>query len=91
MTIKWSQEVQSNVIDVPKGLFTWKDSLKIAKALKQASDTSKKTKGTKFASAMRLLTFYINRAGTKLDPEQKKILNQAKRELRILYHRPVLK
>lgn len=90
MSVKWSQDVHSNAMDIPKGIFTWKDPLKIARALKHAADTSTRTKGTKFASAMRMLTFYINRAGTNLDPEQKKILTQAKTQLRIIYHRPVL-
>lgn len=90
MSVKWSQEIHSNAMDLPKGIFTWKDPKKIARALKQSSDTSSRTKGTKFASAMRMLTFYINRAGTKLDAEQKKILIEAKKELRIIYHRPVL-
>ncbi len=37
---------------------------------------------------MSMLTFYINRAGTKLDPAQKERLDAAKDELRILYGRP---
>lgn len=90
MSVKWSQEIQSSALDLPKGIFTWKNPQSIAKALKQASDISKKTKGTKFASAMRMLTFYINRAGTNLDPSQRNILQQAKRELRILYNKPIL-
>ncbi len=34
---------------------------------------------------MSMLVFYINRAGSNLDEEQKRILEQAKEELRILY------
>ena len=34
-----------------------------------------------------MLVFYINRAGSKLDPEQKAILEAAKQELRKLYGR----
>ncbi len=34
---------------------------------------------------MSVLNFYINRAGKSLDPKQKKILKQAKVELRKLY------
>jgi hemerythrin-like domain-containing protein len=36
---------------------------------------------------MSMLVFYINRAGKHLDKEQKKILEQAKDELRKLYGR----
>jgi hypothetical protein len=36
---------------------------------------------------MSMLVFYINRAGAKLDEEQRKILEQAKTELRKLYGR----
>ena len=37
---------------------------------------------------MSMLTFYINRAGAKLPAAQKKILEDAKDELRTLFHRP---
>jgi hypothetical protein len=36
---------------------------------------------------MSMLVFYINRAGNKLDDDQKKVLEQAKSELRKLYGR----
>ncbi len=36
---------------------------------------------------MSMLVFYINRAGSGLDEEQRRILEQAKIELRKLYHR----
>jgi hypothetical protein len=36
---------------------------------------------------MSMLVFYINRAGTKLDRDQKRILEQTKDELRKLYGR----
>jgi hypothetical protein len=37
---------------------------------------------------MSMLTFYINRAGNKIDPAQRECLEAAKDELRILYGRP---
>ena len=40
-----------------------------------------------FRSAMSMLTFYINRAGSKLPPERKRTLEQAKDELRRLFGR----
>ncbi len=39
----------------------------------------------RFHSACRMLNFYINRAGKDLDPGQRKVLNQAKDELRSLF------
>jgi hypothetical protein len=40
-----------------------------------------------FQSAMSMLNYYINRAGTKLPAERKEILEKAKDELRELYGR----
>jgi hypothetical protein len=37
---------------------------------------------------MSMLSFYINRAGKGLPKEQKKVLEEAKGELRALYHKP---
>lgn len=37
---------------------------------------------------MSMLTFFINRAGKNLAPKQRRILEQAKRELRLLFGRP---
>ena len=37
---------------------------------------------------MSMLTFYINRAGSKLDADQRERLEAAKDELRALYGRP---
>jgi hypothetical protein len=34
-----------------------------------------------------MLTFYINRAGKDLDPKQKRVLEDAKDELRKVFHR----
>ena len=89
--MRWSQNIKSNAMDIPHGLFTWKDSKKIARVLKQSSDSSKRTKGTKFSSAMSMLNLYINRAGSNLNESQKNILNDAKKELRILYNKPSMK
>jgi hypothetical protein len=36
---------------------------------------------------MSMLSFYINRAGKGLKPDRKRRLEQAKDELRALYHR----
>ncbi|HUW24786.1 MAG TPA: DUF3175 domain-containing protein [Patescibacteria group bacterium] len=84
---KWSARVtkESNALDTEEGVFTWKDPKKIALSLKRSAESSTRRKGTPFQSAMSMLNFYINRAGKSLEPEQKKILEQAKIELRRLY------
>jgi len=87
--IKWSQDVttRSNALDLEEGVFTWQDPKKIALSLKKSADSSKRRKSTPYRSAMSMLVFYINRAGIKLDRKQKDILEQAKEELRNLYHK----
>ena len=85
----WSAKVtnESNALDLEQGVFSWKDPVQIALSLKQSADSSKRRKAEPFRSAMSMLVFYINRAGTRLDAEQKRILEQAKEELRKLYGR----
>lgn len=85
----WSAKVTraSDALDLEAGVFTWKDPKKIALSLKHSADSSTRRKSEPFHSAMSMLIFYINRAGIKLDAEQKTILEQAKQELRKLYGR----
>jgi hypothetical protein len=82
----WSGYVtkHSDALDLDRGVFTWDDPKKIAKSLKKSAETSRRRRGTSFQSAMSMLNFYINRAGTNLKPARKKILEQAKIELRKL-------
>lgn len=84
---KWSQRVteRSNALDLDARVFTWKDPQKIARSLKRSAERSKRRKGTPLQSAMSMLNFYVNRAGKTLDPRQKKILNEAKDDLRALF------
>lgn len=86
---KWSQEVtrQSSALELEEGVFTWDDPKKIAKSLRDSAERSTRRRTTPFRSAMSMLVFYINRAGAGLDPAQKQILEQAKDELRKLYHK----
>ena len=86
---RWSAHITetSRALELDEGVFTWKDPRRIAKSLKASAEASKKRKSTPFRSAMSMLVFYINRAGSALDPKQKKILEQAKVELRRLYGR----
>jgi len=84
---RWSARVtrESRALVLEDGVFTWKDPGRIARSLKHSADTSKARKASPLRSAMSMLSFYINRAGTRLDPEQRHILEQAKVELRKLY------
>ena len=84
---QWSARVtrDSHALELEAGVFTWKDPRRIARSLKRSAEASTARKAPPFRSAMSMLVFYINRAGTHLDEEQKRILEQAKDELRRLY------
>ncbi len=87
---RWSQQVTetSNALDLEAGVFSWDDPRKIALSLQRSADTSQRRKAQPFASAMSMLNFYINRAGSTLPAKQREILEKAKDELRELYGRP---
>jgi len=72
----------SFALDLEEGVFTWDEPRKIALSLKRSAEVSLNRKGTPFQSAMSMLNFYINRAGKNLPESKKKILEQAKVELR---------
>jgi len=55
---------------------------KIAASLKRSAERSHRRKSEPYHSAMSMLTFYINRAGSKLSDRRKRVLQQAKEELR---------
>src|SRR5579875_2927866 len=60
----------------------------ISRSLLQSARESKRRKATSpYRSAMSMLTFYINRAGKRLPPQRRRILEQAKEELRKLRDR----
>lgn len=86
---KWSAHVtqSSNALDLEEGVFTWKDPRKIAESLRRSAERSTRRKAEPYRSALSMLVFYINRAGRKLDPAQKRILEQAKQELKALYNK----
>lgn len=84
---RWSQHVteKSDALDLEKSVFKLDDPARIASSLKHSAEHSRRRKSTPFRSAMSMLTFYINRAGKELDPKQRKILEQAKDELRVQF------
>ena len=84
---KWSQAVtdSSNALDLEPGVFTWSDPKRIANSLKQSAETSRRKKGTPYQSAMSMLNFYLNRAGSKLPKSQRETLESAKQELHKIF------
>jgi hypothetical protein len=80
----WSAEVtrRSNALDLESGVFTWKDPKQIAASLKRSAEASDRKKTDSFRSALSMLNFYINRAGTNLSDSRLRILTRAKGELR---------
>jgi hypothetical protein len=85
----WSGEVtrHSNALDLEAGVFTRSDPREMALSLKRSAEASKLRKSTPYRSAMSMLTFYLNRAGKDLPEQQKKVLEQAKGELRTAFGR----
>lgn len=86
---KWSKEVteHSDALDLEQHIFEKGNAEEIAASLKRSADRSEKRKTGPFRSAMSMLTFYINRAGRTLSPERRKVLQDAKDELRRIYGR----
>ncbi|MGE5413468.1 MAG: DUF3175 domain-containing protein [Syntrophomonadaceae bacterium] len=87
---RWSQRVtkESNALDLEDRVFTLSDPKEIARSLKRSAERSTRRKAGPFASAMSMLTFYINRAGRGLPKTQRGRLMRAKDELRRLYGKP---
>jgi hypothetical protein len=87
---KWSQKVteSSNALDLEPGVFTMEDPSQVARSLKSSAERSDRRKASPFRSAMSMLNFYINRAGTNLSATQRERLEMAKDELRELYGKP---
>lgn len=87
---RWSQRVteRSNALDLEPGVFTLDDPRAIARSLKRSAERSERRKAEPFRSAMSMLNFYINRAGSQLPAAQRRTLDAAKDELRALFGRP---
>lgn len=83
----WSGDVTkySNALDLEEGVFTFDDPKKVAQSLKRSAEASLRRKDSPYQSAMSMLNFYVNRAGKNLKPERRKILEQAKAELRKVF------
>jgi len=86
---RWSLEVteQSDALDLERNVFTLNDPKEIAASLKRSADKSHRRKSDPYRSAMSMLTFYINRAGTNLPAQRRRVLERAKDELRKAFGR----
>jgi hypothetical protein len=73
---------ESDSLDLKGGVFTWQDPKKIAASLKRSAEHSTRRKAEPYRSALSMLTFYINRGGKNLPAGRKRVLEQAKVELR---------
>jgi len=89
----WSQKVthESNALDLEDGVFRLDDPREIARSLKHSAELSERRKSSPFCSAMSMLTFLINRAGSGLTEERRRVLEAAKVELRKEFGKPARK
>lgn len=87
---RWSKRVTetSNALDLEGGVFG-RSAHQIALSLKRSAERSRRRKSDAYRSAMSMLTFYVNRAGKKLTPARRRVLERAKDELRAAFHRGV--
>jgi Protein of unknown function (DUF3175) len=76
----------SDAMDLPRGIFKHSPSA-IARGLKRSVLKSRRTKGTKFQSAMSMLNLYINRSGRALSRADRSRLEATKEELRKAFGR----
>jgi hypothetical protein len=86
---KWSADVmkRSDALDLESGVFKKKSARQVALSLKRSAQASQRRKSSPFRSAMSMLNFAINRGGRTLPAERRRVLNQAKVELRRLFQR----
>jgi hypothetical protein len=87
---KWSAGVmrRSNALDLESGVFKKRSARQVAQSLKKSAEASKRRKSSPFRSAMSMLNFEINRGGKNLSTERRRVLTNAKSELRKVFHRP---
>ena len=84
---KWSAKVtrESHALELEKGVFAKKSPGAIARSLKRSAERRHARKSAPLRSAISMLTFYINRAGSGLSATQRRTLEAAKGELRKLF------
>jgi hypothetical protein len=78
----------SDAMDLEPGVFKKGSARQVALSLKRSAETSHRRKSSPFRSAMSMLNFEINRGGRNLSAERRRVLNNAKTELRRAFGRP---
>jgi Protein of unknown function (DUF3175) len=78
---------RSNALDLKPGIFAMSEPRKIARSLKRSAEASTRRKADPYRSALSMLTFYINRADSKLGSRRRHVLERAKIELRKQFKR----
>jgi phosphoenolpyruvate carboxylase len=88
-TRKWSGRVtaKSDALDLKKDVFKLSSPSAIARSLKRSAEHSHRRKSDPYRSAMSILVFYINRAGSNLPQTRRRKLEAAKDELRKAFGR----
>jgi Protein of unknown function (DUF3175) len=86
---KWSGAVgrKSDALDLEQSIFQVRSAARIAHSLKKSAESSRRRKAGPYQSAMSMLNFYVNRGGSNLSAARKRVLQQAKDELRKAFHR----
>ncbi|MGN6114590.1 MAG: DUF3175 domain-containing protein [Nitrobacter sp.] len=81
---KWSGRVTatSDALDLKRDVFKQRSASAIARSLKRSAEHSHRRKSSPYRSAMSMLVFYINRAGKNLSASRRRVLENAKDELR---------
>lgn len=77
----------SDALDLEQGVFSQPDARRIASSLKRSAERSSRRKAEPFRSAMSMLSFFINRGGKNLPAARKRVLEEAKVELRKIFQR----
>jgi hypothetical protein len=75
------------MLDLEPGVFTLRSARAVAASLKRSALRSRRRRACAYRSALSMLTFYINRAGSGLVAPQKRVLEHAKDELRRAFGR----
>ena len=86
---RWSAEVtaQSDALSLEENVFKKRSARQIALSLKRSAEKSKRRKATPLQSAMSMLNFYINRAGTNLSASRQAHAERRRRSGAARLHR----
>lgn len=75
----------NNPLNLDPRVFTWSDPMRIALSLKHSAEKTARGDAQAFKAAMTMLAAYVARTGKNLDTKRKSVLDQAKRDLKILF------